>query len=53
MNTTGEDFAFALFCVVALHHPNAAQRFGEPTGDFRIQFRSRPEKRPDGLEGSV
>ncbi len=46
----GENFFLALFGVIALDHANAAQRFGEPAGDFGIDFRTFAKNRADGLE---
>ena len=36
LDTAGEHFAFSFFRVVALHHANAAEGFGEAAGDFCI-----------------
>ena len=36
--------------VIALHHPHAAQRFGEAPGDLRVDLAALAENRPDGGE---
>ena len=50
LRARGENFFLAVFRVVALDHANAAQRFGEPAGDFGIDFRTFAKNRADGLE---
>ena len=41
----------ALFGVIALHDAHAAQRFGQPAGDFGVDFAALAEDGPDVREG--
>ena len=53
MHSGAKHFFLPLFRVVTLDHANAAKRFGESPGDFRIDLGPRPENRPNGGEGLV
>ena len=53
LHASGEDALLTLFGVITLHHANAAKRFGEASGDFRVDFRPCAEYRADGQKGSV
>ena len=53
LHAAAENFLFALFGVIALHHAHAAERFGQPPGDFRGDFRPRAENRANGVERLV
>ena len=45
LNASAENGFFALFGVIALHDAHAAERFGEPAGNFGGDFWARAENR--------
>jgi hypothetical protein len=49
----GKNFFLARFGVVALHHADPGETFGEAAGDFGIYFGARAENRANGLEGLI
>ncbi len=51
MRAVGEHDLFALLGGVALDDADAAERFGEASGDFGVDLAALAEERPQGLEG--
>ena len=52
LNAAGEHLRFAIFRVIALHHANAAQRFGQPAGDIGIDAGALAKDGANGFERS-
>ena len=50
LNAGGEDLVLAGLGVIALDHPHAAKRFGEPAGDLGIDAAALAKDRADDLE---
>ncbi len=51
LHAAREDFRFGRLGVVALHHANAGQRFGEPALYLGVDFPALAENRPDASKG--
>ena len=50
LHARAEDALLAFFCVIALHHANAAERFRKPAADFGVDLAALAEDRADFLE---